>query len=269
MKTKLVKIFLSLIFVVGGITICKLITFINEVRVFTGKESETREISNNTEETMTSVENTFETNVPISKWTGYNKEKPDFSHLSEEAIEAYRNIVIYYIGFKKVHDNVMQYCDPKFSLADLDGDDKPELIISIGDTHGDGCIIYGYSDDHNSIIEYNNTEWVGEWGKMDYVTLPDKTYIVSMFSSHGISVQRVYTIENEELKEIALFVCDNDVPSYRINDEKVDKTAYLREYEKYFDPDHWVTIDRENAYDVSDIELVFPTPANNHVMLTY
>lgn len=269
MKTKTTSIFLSLIFIVSVILIYKFITSINEESIYVANESETSGSLNTIEEITTSEEMTVETKVPIQKVTDDTSEKPDLSNLSVGAIEAYRNIVIYYVGFKQVHDNVMQFCDPMFSLVDLNGDDKPELIISIGDTHGEGCIIYGYSEEHNSIIEYNNTEWIGEWGKMDYVTMPDKTYIFSAFSSHGVSVQKVYTIENEKLKQISLFVCDNDVPSYRINNEKVDKTTYLSEYEKYFAPERCITINRENAYDVSEIELVFPTPENDHVMLTY
>ena len=144
-----------------------------------------------------------------------------------------------------------EYTDGGFSLAYIDDDTIPELIVYLGSCHADSCWIYTMVDGHAEKVMYddecdvlNVREQFGSYGRMEFV--PKQSLICSQDSGMGAFSGEYYKLEDAELGLVVRLSYYDDYGKkivYRINGEKVSKKEYMEEKEKL-----------EQEYNVSEIE---------------
>lgn len=138
-----------------------------------------------------------------------------------------------------------------FSLAYIDDDSIPELVVYLGSSHADSCWIYTMVDGHAEKVMYddegdvfNVRERFGSYGTMEFV--PRKSLICSQDSGMGAFSEDYYELEDAELRlvvRLSFYEEYGKETVYRINGEKVSKKEYMEEEEKL-----------EQEYNISEIE---------------
>lgn len=153
----------------------------------------------------------------------------------------------------------MECTDGGFSLAYIDDDSIPELVVYLGSSHADSCWIYTMVDGHAEKVMYddegdvfNVRERFGSYGTMEFV--PRKSLICSQVSGMGAFLEEYYELEDAELRlvvKLSFYEEYGKKTVYRINGEKVSKKEYMEEKEKL-----------EQEYNVSEIESAGCTEGN-------
>lgn len=147
-----------------------------------------------------------------------------------------------------------------FSLAYIDDDTIPELVVYLGSSHADGCWIYTMIDGHAEKVVYdddgNVLDAFGSYGRMEFV--PKQSLICSQNSGMGALIDDYYKLEDGNLEHVVELLetytdggLGEEEKYYYIEEVKVSKKKYMEEKEKL-----------EQEYNVSEIESAGCTEGN-------
>lgn len=117
----------------------------------------------------------------------------------------------------------IQSVNAAFSVADLDGNGTPELLISNDYCHAAHVSIYTFSDKLVPLGSY------GSNGTLAYCA--EKNIILSGYTGQGCTFSTYYYIENGEIEKLHSFYDNSgrigDIPlEYKVDDELVTKEEY-------------------------------------------
>ncbi|MCR5042462.1 MAG: dockerin type I repeat-containing protein [Clostridia bacterium] len=131
-----------------------------------------------------------------------------------------------------------------FSLAYIDGDDIPELMVAQGVDHPSKVEIYTYAEGEAVLAGT-----AGSWGVCLYE--PGTGYVGSVFSGFGVSHYVVSRLENGTLTQVWSAI-NNEGDGlheliFKVNDVDVGRDEYMREYES-----NWELHDFIPTADVED-----------------
>ncbi len=142
----------------------------------------------------------------------------------------------------------------KFSIADVTGDEMPELIISLDDCHAGTCRIYTVYD--SRLIRFGK---IGSNGLISYC--PETNAVIDGFMGQGVSNVTYWHIKNNRMIEDCRLYNDAgakvDEPAvYKINDEPVTKEEYDAARSTYVSGE-CVTLGRDYELTEADINYGF------------
>lgn len=143
---------------------------------------------------------------------------------SPEWENAYKEIL------KNFHSD---FGEPRFSLAYIDNDNIPELLISVDGSHAGTVYVYTYYK--NKAKEVGN---YGEYGTIIFGEKENKIY--SEYVGMGISLVSVYEIQNGREKELVkiegcMDEYDDTVSRYYINSNEVSEQEYNDAWQSYYE----------------------------------
>lgn len=143
---------------------------------------------------------------------------------SPEWENAYKEIL------KNFHSD---FGEPRFSLAYIDSDNIPELLISVDGSHAGTVYVYTYYK--NKAKEVGN---YGEYGTIIFGEKENKIY--SEYVGMGISLVSVYEIQNGREKELVkiegcMDEYDDTVSRYYINSNEVSEQQYNDAWQSYYE----------------------------------
>lgn len=148
--------------------------------------------------------------------------------------------------------------DSMFDLYDVNNDDIPELFISTGTSHDDGCFVYTVLNGQLKELEKHDDWTCGEYGLINCSSSIQT--IFSSWSQLGHYYIDYYQIQND--KFVHLLKAYTDVAdvglenaTYKINDETVIVKKYNEEISKY-EADDYVKIGRKYTLDEKTINSV-------------
>lgn len=146
----------------------------------------------------------------------------------EEASPEWKN------AYKKILKNFhSDFGEPRFSLAYIDNDNIPELLISVDGSHAGTVYVYTYYK--NKAKEVGN---YGEYGTIIFGEKENKIY--SEYVGMGISLVSVYEIQNGREKELVkiegcMDEYDDTVSRYYINSNEVSEQEYDDAWQSYYE----------------------------------
>ena len=150
-------------------------------------------------------------------------------------LKAYKT---YLKKYNRSHDG-----DPRFLLGYIDSDALPELLIAEGSFHISRVMIYTYYN--GKVCKLIGKTWghdgklfketaFGETGAVNYA--PKKNLIFSFHLQTGIQSATFYKIKNGSLQRVKAFYddlgfqWDSGDTTYKINNKKVSKKTYNKQY---------------------------------------
>ncbi|MCM1315726.1 MAG: SH3 domain-containing protein [Prevotella sp.] len=126
-----------------------------------------------------------------------------------------------------------------YDLVDIDGNGIPELIISTGNAHASGCVVYTYTNSGYVKTTFSDgKEGFSEYG---YMGVDTTNHVArSYYSGMGCIYLDFYRLEGTTFVNIASFFNDegNNGSDYRYNDNSVTKSqyqSYLSQYNYTFE----------------------------------
>lgn len=137
-------------------------------------------------------------------------------------------------AYKKILKNFhSDFGEPRFSLAYIDNDNIPELLISVDGSHAGTVYVYTYYK--NKAKEVGN---YGEYGTIIFGEKENKIY--SEYVGMGISLVSVYEIQNGREKELVkiegcMDEYDDTVSRYYINSNEVSEQEYDDAWQSYYE----------------------------------
>lgn len=137
-------------------------------------------------------------------------------------------------AYKKILKNFhSDFGEPRFSLAYIDNDNIPELLISVDGSHAGTVYVYTYYK--NKAKEVGN---YGEYGTIIFGEKENKIY--SEYVGMGISLVSVYEIQNGREKELVkiegcMDEYDDTVSRYYINSNEVSEQEYDDVWQSYYE----------------------------------
>lgn len=141
-----------------------------------------------------------------------------------------------------------------FDLYDINTDDIPELFISTGISHGNGCKVYTVAD--NKIQNIGREYDGGEYGTINCSSSIQT--IFSLYSHMGHSYIDYYQIKDKKFVHM-LNAYDNVASGeeivYKINDDIVTYEKYQEEISKY-NADDYISVGRKYKLDETTINSV-------------
>lgn len=146
-----------------------------------------------------------------------------------------------------------------FDLYDVNNDNIPELFISTGVSHADGCLIYTVLNEKIQKLEkYYELAGCGEYGIINCSSSIQT--IFSSWSKFGRYYMDYYQIQNDKFVHILEAYNDTaDVglenATYKINNETVTVEKYNEEVSKY-EADDYVKVGRKYKLDEKVINSV-------------
>ena len=141
--------------------------------------------------------------------------------------------------------------DCRFSLAYIDGDDIPELLIHRGSDHASGVEIYAYLD--GGLINVSTEDTPNEFGAYGSLSYAEKgNVIASNYRAMGDHTCDLYTLDDTRAAVLTRSYYDNEditdvEPVFQIDGEDVSAA----DYHAAFDADNadLALADYESAYE--------------------
>lgn len=116
----------------------------------------------------------------------------------------------------------------RFTMAFVDEDDVPELIVGEGMYHAAGAHVCMY--DANS-GEVKDLGVFGEYGSVAYDERKGRVY--GMYMGMGCEYFTIYEIRNLEAVCVKSFFEDSEQKTYEIDDVSTDEETYRKEYQNW------------------------------------
>ena len=166
-------------------------------------------------------------------------------------------------GWKNVYKSVVSHfskstdADAKsYNVQDIDGDGIPELFISEGLDRESGVSIYYYDSNEDKAVAVNG-EYLNHGSTGTAMISPEEHLIFLGDDARDYSNLYYYSYVNRSLRlekkisEITEGENGARISTYYINDEPVSEAEYA-EASRSFDDYHWMMIDIEHNYKLSD-----------------
>ena len=182
-----------------------------------------------------------------------DKKSPDDSSsvnnwkaLYKSKLEEFMNSDEYYA------DNDLVY-GSRFDIADITGDDIPELFVSASNAHVFQCGIYTIKDE--------KLQYIGEYGSFGSVMYNEKQkFVCSEYTGQGVTTASIYSFQNGEEETIISY--NNNYGSAESEDKVVytinGKAVSYEEYNKNLEPYNvleWVELGRKYSFTEENIKL--------------
>lgn len=146
-----------------------------------------------------------------------------------------------------------------FDLYDVNNDNIPELFISTGVSHADGCLIYTVLNEKIQKLEkYYELAGCGEYGLINCSSSIQT--IFSSWSKSGNYFMDYYQIQNDKFVHILEAYNDTanvglENATYKINNETVTVEKYNEEISKY-EADDYIEVGRKYKLDEETINSI-------------
>ena len=169
----------------------------------------------------------------------------DWRAAYRETLDAYKASPVYHDAF-----------EPRWDLADVDGDGIPELFATCGEAIADDVAIYSYRDQQVTGVTYESEDaiFVDRFGSMGVVSVcPEEHLIGAGYYNHGTAYEAEYRYQDAKLELISdWYTNEPDVGEedavYKYNGQEVGAEEFQTTYDTYL-AKNWIAVGRQYSFD--------------------